>query len=146
MPVLVIECCAMMRYKWLSYRMCKMNRERLQTAGTLDERFKLGGKMPEGFLLLCLAGVIFFIHSVFSRHKLNYYNKCRGLILLREDKFYRLQWISSIFNSVFLILCGLFFYMLNPPPYNLYLPTIIFHIFNRFSLFVGKRLNYIEIE
>jgi len=98
--------------------------------------------MPEGFLLLPLSGTLFYIYSLFSREKVNIYN--RDVDLIDRQKFLKLQWISSFIISIFLIVSGVIMYIVNPPSHNLYLPIIFFHIFISISKFIGKKLKYIK--
>lgn len=87
------------------------------------------------------------IYSFICKNKVNYYNRYYNnftFIILNEEKFLKLQFYISIFNSVFTIIFGIivviydlhYIYVISYP--------ILFHFINYMLQPIGKSKKYIK--
>ncbi|WP_430883381.1 hypothetical protein [Fusibacter sp. JL216-2] len=94
-------------------------------------------------LILLVLGLIFGVHSIKVRKKLNFYNSYRIENVI-DEKFYDLQLLFGLLSSLSLMLSGALSYSLEPPVQVVFLSILVFHIVNYIPIMIGSKLFYIE--
>lgn len=97
-------------------------------------------------LVLIFVGIIFLIHSIKCKNKVNVYNRGNNLIIVNKHKFLKLQLYLSIFNSACIITFGLVVIIYNLKSAYIILFPLLFHFINYLIRLIGRTKQYIKYE
>ncbi len=102
--------------------------------------------MAEYNIFISIFGVVYLVYAVLFRNKVTIYNKRSGMIVLNNEKYFKLQLYFSILNSLWMIIVGAIATRANLVTPNILLLPILFHLINWISTLVARRKGYIDYD
>ncbi|MDF2612424.1 MAG: hypothetical protein K0S71_210 [Clostridia bacterium] len=101
-------------------------------------------------IILMLIGIFHLIYAVLHRHKVAYYtrrySKVSEMKVVKLSEFLRLQLYFSVFNSLFLVICGLLIGILNLDNVFFLIGYMLFGFINFLLVVVSKNKGYVNYK
>ncbi|GAA0730213.1 hypothetical protein GCM10008905_31230 [Clostridium malenominatum] len=98
-------------------------------------------------IVVIVSGVLFLIYSISCKNKINYYNKYYDnftFVIVNKEKFLKLQFYISIFNSVCMIIFGIIVIICDLHYIYVTSYPILFHSINYMIKPIGKSKKYLK--
>ncbi|WP_291574685.1 hypothetical protein [Clostridium sp. UBA4548] len=97
-------------------------------------------------IFICIFGVVYLVYAFLFRNRITIYSKRSGMIVLNNEKYFKLQLYFSILNSLWIIIVGIIATRENLVTPNILLLPILFHLINWLSTLVARRKGYIDYD
>ncbi|GAB6109958.1 hypothetical protein JCM19376_39140 [Fusibacter bizertensis] len=94
--------------------------------------------------ILVVFGFLYGLYSYYCKHRINIYLKFSIEKILNEKEYFKIQFLISILNSLFLVLAGLLIQLLHLGSIYIFATIMIFHTNHSVILFVSYNKKYIE--
>lgn len=96
-----------------------------------------------GILVLFIA-VIYLVYSFLCRNHINIYIKKYNIRIIERKKILRLQFYSSLLNSIYLFVNGVFLLIKSIPNWYIILMPLGIHLINYLIVVIGKKKGYVK--